>query len=55
MRCPRCGSETKNVMHFEIGKSYAFHECSKCHAKTHQKRIHFEEVKDENQCNPKRV
>ncbi len=55
MRCPKCGAETKNIMHFENGKNFAYHECSKCRTKTHQKRIHFEEVKDENSSNPKRV
>jgi Zn ribbon nucleic-acid-binding protein len=56
MKCPRCKNEMKNVMHFEDGKNFAFHECKKCHTKTHQKRIHFEEVnKNENSSNSKRV
>ena len=55
MKCPKCGEDTKIVMHFENGKNFAFHECSKCHTKTHRKRIHFEELKDENTSNTKRV
>lgn len=56
MRCPKCNSEMKNIMHFENGKDYAFHECPKCYFQTHQKRIHFEEVKKgENTSNSKRV
>ena len=45
MKCPKCKNEMKNVMHFEDGKNFAFHECKKCHTKTHKKRIHFEEMK----------
>ena len=52
MRCPRCNQEMKNVMHFETGKQYAYHECPKCKQPTHQKRIHFEEYeKGLNKCN----
>ena len=47
MKCPFCGSEMKTIMHFEGGKNFAFHQCVKCHMKTHQKRIHFEEIKNE--------
>lgn len=42
MRCPRCGHEMNNVMHFEAGKDFAYHYCTKCQQKTHQKRIHYE-------------
>lgn len=57
MRCPKCNNEMKNVMRFEYGKSFAFHECERCHTKTHQKRIHFDEVerKNEDTDNTKRV
>lgn len=48
MKCPKCGNEMKNVMRFENGKNYAFHKCNKCHTKTHQKRIHFDEIGAEN-------
>ena len=47
MKCPFCGSEMKTIMHFESGKNFAFHQCVKCHIKTHQKRIHFEDLKNE--------
>ena len=30
MKCPRCNNEMINVMHFEKGKNFAFHECKKC-------------------------
>ena len=55
MRCPRCNSEMKNIMHFENGKNFAFHECSKCYMRTHPKRIHFEEKNNENTGNTKRI
>lgn len=45
MRCPNCNGEMKSVMHFESGKNYTFHECEKCHTQTHQKRIHFDDLK----------
>ena len=45
MKCPKCNNEMKNVMHFEDGKNFTFHLCEKCKMKTHQKRIHFEEIK----------
>ena len=48
MKCPKCGNDMKTIMRFEEGKNFAFHECKKCHIKTHQKRIHFEEVKKGN-------
>lgn len=44
MKCPRCNNEMINVMHFEKGKNFAFHECKKCNTYTHQKRIHFDEL-----------
>lgn len=43
MRCPKCGHEMKNVMHFEEIKDYAFHWCKYCKTKTHQKRINYEQ------------
>lgn len=59
MKCPHCGNEMKNIMHFENGKQFAFHECRNCFTKTHQKRIHFEDLKKgdsyENLSNTKRV
>ena len=33
----------KNVMHFEKGKNFAYHQCINCPTQTHPKRIHFEE------------
>ena len=48
MICPNCKREMKTVMHFEQGKTFAFHECKHCRTKTHQKRIHFEELEDRN-------
>ena len=44
MRCPRCGHEMSNVMHFEENKDYAYHSCKNCKERTHQKRIHYEEL-----------
>lgn len=58
MICPNCKREMKTVMHFENGKSFAFHECKHCYTKTHQKRIHFEEIgekENENSSNRKKV
>ena len=57
MKCPRCKTEMKSVMHFEKGKNFAFHECKSCLAKTHQKRIHFEEMerRNENSSHTKRI
>lgn len=48
MKCPNCNKEMKTVMHFENGKTFAFHECKHCRTKTHQKRIHFEELEGKN-------
>ena len=48
MKCPKCGNEMKNKMHFENGKEFAYHECTKCKQKTHQKRIHYEDIIKEN-------
>jgi Zn ribbon nucleic-acid-binding protein len=48
MKCPKCKNEMKTVMHFENGKTFAFHECKYCRTKTHQKRIHFEEIEEKN-------
>ena len=48
MICPNCKREMKTVMHFENGKSFVFHECKHCYTKTHQKRIHFEELEEKN-------
>ena len=36
-------------MHFESSKQYQFHECSKCYERTKNKRIHFDDVSEENQ------
>ena len=44
MLCPRCHSPMKNTMHFEQDRNCQFNECSKCHERTKQKRIHFEDV-----------
>ena len=59
MICPNCKKEMKTVMHFEQGKTFAFHKCKHCHTKTHQKRIHFEDLEEknnnENKSNRKKV
>jgi DNA-directed RNA polymerase subunit M/transcription elongation factor TFIIS len=44
MICPKCSNAMKNTMHFEEGRQYQFNECSNCHEKTKNKRIHFEDV-----------
>lgn len=54
MRCPMCGKIMKNIMHFEKDKNYAFHECPGCYVRTHKKRIHFEDVQNENKLNIKK-
>ena len=43
MLCPKCGRAMKNVKHFEKNRSYQYNQCA-CTFKTHQKRIHFDEV-----------
>ena len=43
MLCPMCGRVMKNVMHYESGRSYQYNRCE-CTFKTHQKRIHYDEV-----------
>lgn len=42
MRCPKCGKEMQNIIHYEKGRSYQFNQC-KCMTKTHVKRIHYNE------------
>lgn len=54
MKCPRCGNDMKTMMHFEDGKDYAFHECSKCKTKTHQKRINYAQFEKDTYTNEKR-
>ena len=49
-----CGKIMKNIMHFEKDKNYAFHECPGCYVRTHKKRIHFEDVQNENKLNIKK-
>lgn len=44
MLCPKCNSQMNNTMHFESGKKYQYHECSKCHEQTKHKRLHFEDI-----------
>lgn len=34
-------------MHFEQNRNYQFNECPKCNAKTKKKRIHFEDILNE--------
>ena len=43
MLCPKCGKPMKNVKHYEAGRSYQYNRCE-CAMRTHQKRIHYEEV-----------
>ena len=47
MLCPKCNSAMRNTMHFEKDKRYQFNECSICHEKTKNKRIHFEDIVEE--------
>lgn len=49
MRCKRCGDRMLNIMHFEKNKNYAFHMCKRCKQPTHQKRVHFEELTENNE------
>lgn len=44
MLCPRCNSKMNNTMHFESGKRYQYFKCSKCPEQTKSKRIHFEDI-----------
>ena len=46
MKCPNCNNKMKDVIHFEKDRSYAYHKCNKCNTKTHKKRIHFEDIKE---------
>ena len=43
MRCKRCNSEMKKVMHFEKGKSYQYNFCEKCLFPTRNKSIDFKQ------------
>lgn len=47
MTCPRCNVIMKNTMHFEQDRKYRYCECPKCHDKTRGKRIHFEDILQE--------
>lgn len=49
MLCPRCQYTMKTKMHFESSKQYQFHECPNCYERTKNKRIHFDDVSEENQ------
>lgn len=49
MFCPKCGTVMKNIMHFEEDKKYQFNECPRCFKKTKNKRIHFDDVVNEEQ------
>ena len=51
MRCPKCGREMKNVMHFESGKDYQYNRCKHCLERTKQKRIHYEDFEKGNKQN----
>ena len=51
MKCPKCGKEMSNMMHFESGKDYAYHSCKHCRKMTHRKRIHYEEFEREKSSN----
>lgn len=59
MKCPMCKRNMANIMHFEYGKNYTFSECKYCRAKTHKKRIHFDDLeggnKYENTSTAKRI
>lgn len=46
MLCPRCKSTMNKKFHFENGKKFQYSECSKCHEKTKNKRIHFDTDKE---------
>lgn len=43
MLCPKCGRKMTNVKHFEKERRYQYNQCE-CTFKTHQKRIHFDEM-----------
>lgn len=47
MLCPRCNNPMRNTMHFERNKRYQYNECPKCYDRTKNKRIHFEDVLNE--------
>lgn len=47
MLCPKCNSVMKTKMHFEQDRNYQFHECKRCHERTKNKRIHFEDFLNE--------
>ncbi len=44
MLCPRCNKNMKNIKHFEKDKRYQYNECTICHEKTKNKRIHYEDI-----------
>ncbi len=43
MNCPFCNNKMTYVRHFEKGKNYGFHQCTKCCFVTHHKRLHFDD------------
>lgn len=47
MLCPNCSRKMNNVLHFEIGKQYQYNECPNCYNRTKNKRIHFDDVINE--------
>ena len=47
MLCTKCNSTMRNTMHFERDKRYQYNECPKCYDRTKNKRIHFEDVLNE--------
>ena len=47
MMCPRCNKPMKNTMHFEEGRRYQYNRCPNCQERTKNKRIHFEDVLQE--------
>lgn len=44
MLCPNCSNKMKNTLHFESNKQYQFNRCPKCNERTKSKRIHFDEL-----------
>ena len=53
MKCPNCNNKMSDILHFEKGKNFAYHKCKCCNTKTHQKRIHFEELNEKHMLNKK--
>lgn len=47
MLCPNCKILMVHALHFDSNRNYQFNECNKCHYQSKSKRIHFEDVLQE--------